>query len=746
MKRLCLWKQKQTVMLGLKSQNILADFWGGTAAMLVALPSAIAFGVTIYATIGGHYGAYGAIAGILGVATIGIIASALGGTNRLISAPSAPAVAVLSAFALTCVSQDLGADLIFVMLMIVALLAGIFQLLFGFIGLGKLIKYMPFPVVSGYLSGVGLYIFASQTPKFLGLPLGAHFWESLHAYTSWQWESIVIGLMTMVTMVYANKFFSAIPAVVVALIAGSGVYGILGMVDSSLFIPNNSLVIGDLRGSGGVDFIQMFVGRFEILKHFTLDDIRFLFFPALTLAVLLSIDTLKTCVILDSMTHSFHDSNKELIAQGSANIVSSLIGGTAGSGSMGPTMVNLSSGAQTSLSGVIEGGMAIVAFVVLGTFIGWIPVAALAGILMVIGLRMIDRHSLKLLKTSKTAFDFLIIVIVAITALTVSLIAAAGVGLLLAIVLYIVQQIGASVVYRQFDGTEAKSKIIRSNDEESLLRERGGEYSLYELHGSLFFGTANQLYTMLQQDLQYKKYIILDMKRVQTVDLTAAHILLQIKDILHDHNGYLILSRLPHKLPSGDDMENYFNHVGLLKHLSPIKVFDAIDDAIEWVENKILYENILEQQQERVLELNDFDLFKGRKLDTLAEIETLLELKSFKKGEVIYSQGDSTGEIFLIRRGLVRLMLPYNAQKNVHLSTLTQGSFFGEFSFLEGSPHYTDTIAASDTDLYMISRDSFDRFSEHHKKASLHFMQSLATVLAQRLKVTRTELAEEYDV
>lgn len=730
----------------LKSENILADFWGGTAAMLVALPSAIAFGVTIYATIGGHYGAYGAIAGIFGVVAIGIVASLLGGTNRLISAPSAPAVAVLSAFALSCVAQDFGADLIFVMLMLVGLLAGIFQLFFGFVGLGKLIKYMPFPVVSGYLSGVGLYIFASQTPKFLGLPQGAHFWESLQTYSAWQWQSMVVGLVTIGVMIYADKLFRVVPTVVVALAAGVGMYMVLGMVDASLFIPNNPLVIGELGGSGGIDLVQIFLGRFDILKHFTLDDIVFLFFPALTLAALLSIDTLKTCVILDSMTHSFHDSNKELIAQGSGNIISSLIGGMPGSGTMGATMVNISSGAKTSLSGFIEGIMAIIAFVVLGAFIAWIPVAALAGILMVIGLRMIDRHSLRLLKTSKTALDFFIIVIVAITALSVSLIAAAGIGLVLAIVLYIIQQIGASVVYRQLDGTEAKSKIIRSNNEEKFLQERSTEYSLYELHGSLFFGTANQLYTMLQEDLQYKKYIILDMKRVQTVDLTAAHILLQIKDILHDHDGYLILSRLPHKLPSGDDMENYFNHVGLLKHLSPIKVFDDLDDAIEWVESKILHENTLETQQEKLLNLNDFDLFKGRRLDTLAEIETLLENKSFKKGDVIYLDGDSTGEIFLIRRGSVRIMLPFSAQKNVHLSTLTQGSFFGEFSFLEGSPHYTDTIAASDTDLYMISREVFDRFSEHHKKTAFYFMQSLATVLAQRLKVTRTELAEEYDV
>jgi len=729
-----------------KRENFSGDFWGGTAAMLVALPAAIAFGVTIYAVIGGHYAAYGAVAGILGVAAIGIVAALMGGTERLISAPSAPAAAVLAAFALQCLNSGIGPDLLFVMLMIVAFLAGLFQILFGVIGLGKLIKYMPFPVVSGYLSGVGLYIFASQAPIFLGLPQGTHFWDSFQIVNAWKWQSIAVGLITIITMLYADKIFRVIPAVITALVIGFGAYFALGLMDPSLFQANNAFVIGELGGSAGINFAQMFTGRFETLLFIGWEEMAFLFFPALTLAALLSIDTLKTCVILDSMTHSFHDSNKELIAQGSGNVVSALIGGMPGSGTMGATMVNISSGAKTRLSGLIEGIMAVVAFLVLATFIAWIPVATLAGILIVIGLRMIDRHSVKLLQSRQTALDFFIIVAVAFTALSISLIAAAGVGLVLAVVLYIGQQIGASVVYRHFDGTEARSKIVRCKEEENLLRNNGNDFSVYELHGSLFFGTANQLYTILQDDLQHKKYIIMDMKRVQTVDLTAAHILLQIKDILHDRDGYLLLCRLPHKLPSGDDLENYFNHVGLLKHLSPIKVFDDLDDAIEWAEDKIIKEGLLEQKGEELLDLSNFDLFKGRKEETLEEIRSLAEIRTYKKGEMIYSEGEGNGEIFLIRRGSVRIMLPYPGRKSVHLSTLGQNNFFGEFSFLEGAPHYTDTVAASDTDLYCISREAYDLFSKHHKKASLHFMQSLAAVLAERLRLTRSELGDEYDV
>lgn len=714
--------------------------------MLVALPSAIAFGVTIYATLGGYYAAYGAIAGILGVAAIGIVAPLLGGTNRLISAPSAPAAAVLSAFALEYTAIGLNSDLIFMMLIVIALLAGIFQIGFGAIGLGRLIKYMPFTVVSGYLTGIGLYIIAAQTPKFLGTPQGYYFWDSILTPVLWEWQSMVVGVFTILSMFVAGKLFKAVPAVITALVAGLCCYFVLGLWDSALLNLNSPFIIGTLGGDSGFDFFHSLGEHFNHLKDLTWNNVQLLFFPALTLAALLSIDTLKTCVVLDSMTHSFHNSNKELMAQGCGNITSTLIGGMPGSGTMGASLVNISSGGSSRLSGLIEGITAIVAFLALGTFIAWIPIASLAGILIVIGARMIDRRSIKLLKSRQTALDFFIIASVAVTALSVSLIAAAGVGVILAIILYITQQIGISVVYRHLDGLDIKSKLLRKPEEAVILSEKGGDFSLYELHGSLFFGTANQLYTMLQEDLKTKKYIILDMKRVQTVDFTAAHILLQIKDILHEKNGYLVLSRLPHKLPTGDDLESYFNQVGLLKHLSPIKLFDDLNDAIEWAENKIIKEFMIEQQHEPLLQLHDFDLFKDRSEDTLAEIQSLVQCRSFHKGEVIYSQGDARGEIFLIRRGLVRIMLPFEDRKSVHLSTIGQNNFFGEFSFLEGSPHYTDVVAASDTDLYVISREAFSEFSQHHKKASFHFMQSLATELADRLRLTRSELGAEVDV
>ncbi|MDQ5959663.1 MAG: sulfate permease, SulP family, partial [Pseudomonadota bacterium] len=153
------------------------DLWGGLAAMLVALPASIAFGVTVYSAIGPFHAAYGALAGIVGATAVGLVASIFGGTDRLISAPCAPAAAVLSAFAIELVSQGVPSAIIVLLMIMLGVIAGLIQIFLGFVGVGRLIKFIPYPVVSGYLSGVGLIIIGSQIPRFAGAAPDAHWWN-----------------------------------------------------------------------------------------------------------------------------------------------------------------------------------------------------------------------------------------------------------------------------------------------------------------------------------------------------------------------------------------------------------------------------------------------------------------------------------------------------------------------------------------------------------------------------------------
>lgn len=711
--------------------------------MLVALPSAIAFGVVIYSTLGGAHAGHGAMAGILGATALGLVAPLLGGTNRLVTAPCAPAAAVLSAFAIEALRAGTPVESVLLMLTLLGLAAGALQILFGLVRLGKLIEYMPFPVVSGYLSGVGLIIIGGQVPKLLGVPKDIHFWQSLVAVDAWRWQGLVVGLVTIAVMVGAPRVTRVVPAAILGLVAGVAAYFGLALLDPALLVlEGNRLVIGPLASGGGSGggFVDALLGRWQAIAELDPADLALLVTPALTLAVLLSIDTLKTCVVLDALTRSRHDSNRELIGQGAGNLASGLLGGIPGAGTMGATLVNISSGGTSRYSSLVEGVLALVAFLLLATAISWIPVAALAGILIVVGVRMIDRNSLHLLKSRSTILDFAVIAAVVTVALTISLIAASGVGILLAIALFIREQVGNSVIRRKTLGNEQHSKRVRTQEEMELLADHGQRAAIVELQGSLFFGTAAQLYQALEPELKSRDYLILDMRRVQTVDVTAVHMLDQIKDMLTERNGFLILSQIPQNLPSGRDMEGYFDQVGLVRADSPVRVFPSQDEALEWVEDRILAEAAHDPAEETPLDLHEIELFAGRKEATLTAVERHFEQRHCAKGERIFARGDTGDELFLIRRGAVRIVLPINEKLHHHLGTFGRGAFFGEMAFLDGEPRSADAIAFTDTDLYVLSRKTFDTLAEEHKKVGLKLMEGLASVLASRLRYTNAEL------
>jgi SulP family sulfate permease len=724
-----------------KLENPAGDFWGGFAAMLVALPSAIAYGVTIYSVLGGAHAAMGALAGILGATAIGLVASSFGGTSRLISAPCAPAAAVVSAFAIEAMASGTSIDTTLLLLTLLGLLAGLMQVLFGVLRLGRLIKYMPYTVVSGYLSGVGLIIIGGQVPKLLGTPKDLHFWAALGAPGAWRWQGIAVGIVTIVVMVGAPRVIKAVPGAVLGLVAGVAVYFGLALLDPALLsLQANTLVVGALDSGGGGSFFTGLAERWTAFSDVSLQQMKMLAIPALTLAVLLSIDTLKTCVVLDALTRSRHDSNRELIGQGLGNLASGAIGGIPGAGTMGATLVNISGGAASRFSGMVEGVLALIAFLLLANFISWVPVAGLAGILIVIGVRMIDRNSLHYLKSRSTILDFAVIAAVIGTALTVSLIAASGVGIVLAVMLFIREQIGGSIIRRKLLGNETFSKRIRTHEEMEILTAHGNRAAIIELQGSLFFGTADQLYLSLEPELKTRDFVILDMRRIQTVDVTAAHLLEQVKDMLAERHGFLIFSAIPLVLPSGRDMQQYFDQVGLIRPDSPVRVFQSLDDALEWVEDRIIHEAALQRDEEVALELHEVELFAGRKEQTLAALEQCMEKRSVAAGATIFTRGDAGDELFLIRRGAVRIVLPLSDRQAHHLGTFGRGAFFGEMAFLDGEVRSANAVAFVDTELYVLSRRAFDKFAEEHKKLGLRLMEGIASVLASRLRYTNAEL------
>ena len=717
------------------------DFWGGFAAMLVALPAAVAFGVTVYSAISPQYAAFGVLAGILGATALGLIAPTFGGTDRLISAPCAPAAAVLSAFAIQLVGQGVQPVAVVLMMTVLGILTGVIQGLIGFLGVGKLIKYIPYPVVSGYLSGVGLIIIGSQIPRFAGAPAGKFWLEVVVTPQHWDWRGLVIGGVTVVALLLAPRLTKAVPGTIIGIFAGILAYVGISFTDPSMLeLAGNSLVIGPL-GATTEGYVELITTRWYQIGELKLSQVGALVGSAITLAALLSIDTLKTCVVLDQMTRTRHDPNRELAAQGFANVVSSTIGGMPGAGTMGASLVNLSSGAKTRISGIIEGVMALVVALLLGSFVAWIPIATLSGVLIVVGLRMIDTDPLRFLESRSTVLDFSVVLVVVCVALFVGLIAASAVGVLLSIILFLREQVGGNVIRRKSFVGQRSSTWYRPEAEMQVLEQRGKSAVIFELQGSLFFGTTHQFYLTLEPELQSAEYLILDMQRVQSVDVTAAHMLHLVRDVLAERNAPLLLSNVRESLPNGRNLREFLELAGVIADDERVIIMPTLEAAIEWVEDRLLSGLGKTDVEAPPLELHEIQLFKGSKPETLSDLANCLEKRSCKAGEVVFERGDTDANLYLIRSGQLRIMGCVGGSSRLcHIATFGPGEFFGGLAFLDHRPRGNSAIASIDTELYVLTEEKFNYLTEEHKRLAFVLICQLARTLAVRLRHTDDEL------
>ena len=382
-------------------------------------------------------------------------------------------------------------------------------MLMGFLGVGKLIRYIPYPVVSGYLSGVGLIIVGSQIPvcRCAGGLGWFECWSPPSSGTGAPWPSAGQPYWPAA----GGEVTKAIPATIVGILAGLLTYlGLAGSDASMLQLAGNRLVVGPLGASARlprtVDQPLVPDWRSETFQ------VAALLGSALTLAALLSIDTLKTCVVLDQMTRTRHEPNRELAAQGSPT------GGLddrrdAWRRHDGRQPGESVSGAKTRISGILEGVFALIAALMLGAFVAWMPVATLSGVLIVFGFRMIDTDPLRYLESRSTVLDFLVVLAVVAVALSVGLIAASATGVGLAIMLFLREQVGGNVIRRKSLVSQRSSTWYRPEAEMRLLEQKGASGIIFELQGSLLFRDHHRFYLTLEPELRTRDFIILDLQR-----------------------------------------------------------------------------------------------------------------------------------------------------------------------------------------------------------------------------------------
>ncbi|WBX71447.1 SulP family inorganic anion transporter [Tenacibaculum retecalamus] len=606
--------------------NFKGDLFGGITAGIVALPLALAFGVS--SGLGSSAGLYGAI-------FIAFFAALFGGTDTQISGPTAPMTAVsMVVVAGILAANDGDINKAMPAILTVFLLAGLFQILLGILGLGKYIRYIPYPVVSGFMTAIGLIIlitqilpsvgyYAKEDAQFVeqfkpqaeelilenilkeeageGILVLEDFRETIkrseattqadilkesktlagkeasgalgalkvlpRALSNINWLELLLALGTIIIIYGFKRITTAVPSTLVALVV---------MTSIALGFSLNYRPIEEIPGGFPIP-------NMDIFTNFSISSITPYIFTALTLSLLGAIDSLLTSVVADNMTKTKHKPNKELIGQGIGNSVAAIFGGIPGAGATIRTVVNINSGGKTKLSGMVAGVMLLIILLGLGSIASKIPAAVLAGILITVGIGVMDYKGLKAIPNLprdakigpfKVSSEVIIMIVVLLLSTFWNLVYAVGIGLVIASLMFM-KKIG--------DLTAERSDVKSLNeeawaDEKDFPKELKEEVFIKHIKGTLFFGSTSDFQALAKQIPNTASKVVIRMGRMQYIDQSGLYAL---EDMLVDleKNGVTVLLVDVLKQP-----RYMMERIDIIPDLiSEDHIFDTFNDCLSWV-------------------------------------------------------------------------------------------------------------------------------------------------------------------
>lgn len=481
----------------LNVQHLGVDFAGGLTTAIISLPLALAFGVASGA---------GAQAGLVGAVVVGFFAAVFGSSSRLISEPTGPMTVIMTSVvaSLTAAYPEQGLAMAFTMVM----LAGIFQLMIGALKLGKFITLMPYSVISGFMSGIGVLLILMQLPPFLGVdnPGGGAIGvlTSIPAMlTSVSLPELGLGVVALVILFgMPAAWRKRCPPQLLALVAGT-------VISMLFFGPEEIRRIGEIPM--GLPRLQTPTFSADMWNRIVLD--------ALVLGVLGCIDSLLTAMIGDSLTREYHDSDRELMGQGIGNLVSGLFGGLPGAGATMGTVVNIQTGAKTNLSGIIRALLLFTLLLGAAPLVAPIPMAVLAAIALKVGVDILDWSFMQRVHQFSRSSTYMMYGVLLLTVF-VDLIMAVGVGVFVANLLTIKRLSDLSSKEVRTIGLSESGEQLPPEEQE-LMQRAGGRVLLFQLNGPMIFGVAKAI-AREHAAMQHARVLVVDLRNVPLLGVTVA--------------------------------------------------------------------------------------------------------------------------------------------------------------------------------------------------------------------------------
>lgn len=536
MKTLDFKPQLFTSLRNYNSKTFMSDLMAGIIVGIVALPLAIAFGIASGVT---------PEKGIITAIVAGFIISLLGGSKVQIGGPTGAFIIIIYG-----IIQQYGIE----GLTIATLMAGAFLILFGVLRLGTIIKYIPYPIVVGFTSGIAVTIFTTQIKDLFGLTIDnvpSDFIEKWGAYithfdTIDTWSAIV-GVLSVAIIAVMPRINKKIPGSLIAIII---------MTVAALLLKNYA----------GVTSIETIGDRFSVsnaipdahVPAMTWETIKGLVAPALTIAVLGAIESLLSATVADGVIGDHHNSNTELIAQGVANLASPLFGGIPATGAIARTMTNINNGGKTPIAGIIHAVVLLLIFLFFMPLAQYIPMACLAGVLVVVSYGMSGwRSFLTLMKNPKS--DVTVLLITFFLTIIFDLTVAIEVGLIIACLLFMKRMAETTDVKVVMDEISEESDLSSGNLEH-LTIPKGVE--VYEINGPYFFGAGNRFEEIMASFGDRPKVRIIRMRKVPFVDSTGIHNLTNLCTMSKSEGIEVVLSGVSEKVHSQLNKARFYDLLG----------------------------------------------------------------------------------------------------------------------------------------------------------------------------------------
>lgn len=584
----------------INKQTLKGDIFGGINAGIVALPAALGFGAL--AGLNPIHGLYGAI-------FLGLFAAVFGGTKTLISNPTGPMAVVTAGIVIELVTElkalngggEVGIEQFLPYLFFVFIVAGLFQVILGFLKLGKYISYIPTPVVSGFMSGIGVIILVSQIPKALGSPLGVKGTGNIlldlpaliHTSDS---VSILIAVATIAIIYAFPKITKKIPSPLVAILVVTTATSFMALDQTYLIqkipskLPNPVEQFAYFSDFGSLFFTTETVPstgeEFTVLKGGLLSKV---ILSGLTLAIIGVIDALLTAVVADQLTKTKHNSDQELFGQGIGNLIATMFGGMMGAGTTPATVLNIKSGGRSRLSGIIHAVLLIMILLVAAPVASLIPKAALAGLLITVGVSILDFEVFRVLRKIPRE-DVIVMLIVLIWASFGDLMYAVAAGLIVAALVFMKKMADAvEVDTRNSKVDRLVDQLVESFPDTESFRKN---VHIKNIKGPMFFGFASRFQDSIEE-LKDVKAVCLNLGNSTYMDQSGVYTLKESIQRMKDKNITVVLSEVK---PKAMKLLEGVNVVPDL--IDEDHIFSSVEESVMWLREPGHLEDVFEDDGE----------------------------------------------------------------------------------------------------------------------------------------------------